>query len=129
MKKSVLAESLFLLAVALFLGVFLLWPLFIVLRSAIWENGRLTFAYVAAVFSNQGIREGFWNSLQIGIGVTLATTLISLPLAYIFTRITFPLQKISRGLVLARFSFVTNGHAAFCGCFGASLFFCALRFI
>ena len=100
MKKSVLAESLFLLAVALFLGVFLLWPLFIVLRSAIWENGRLTFAYVAAVFSNQGIREGFWNSLQIGIGVTLATTLISLPLAYIFTRITFPLQKISRGLVL-----------------------------
>ncbi|MBR5946732.1 iron ABC transporter permease, partial [bacterium] len=90
----------FLFALALFFFTFLIFPLFGILKSSVWDGEHLTFAYLAAVFQNQSIRESFFNSLFIGVSVTILTTFLSLPLAYFFTRTTFPLQRLFQGLVL-----------------------------
>lgn len=90
----------FLFALALFFFAFLIFPLFGILKSSVWDGEHLTFAYLAAVFQNQSIRESFFNSLFIGVSVTILTTFLSLPLAYFFTRTTFPLQRLFQGLVL-----------------------------
>lgn len=90
----------FVSVLALFFFAFLIFPLFGILKSSVWDGEHFTFAYLAAVFQNQSIRASFFNSLFIGVAVTILTTFISLPLAYFFTRTTFPLQRLFSGLVL-----------------------------
>lgn len=90
----------FVSVLALFFFAFLIFPLFGILKSSVWDGEHFTFAYLAAVFQNQSIRASFLNSLFIGVAVTILTTFISLPLAYFFTRTTFPLQRLFQGLVL-----------------------------
>jgi iron(III) transport system permease protein len=90
----------FLAALAFFFFCFLILPLGDIFVSSFWENGSFTWAYFAAVFKNQGVRESFLNSLAIGLAVTLLTTLLSLPLAYILTWLEFPLKRIFQGLIL-----------------------------
>ena len=90
----------FVSVLALFFFAFLIFPLFGILKSSVWDGEHFTFAYLSAVFQNQNIRASFFNSLFIGVAVTILTTFISLPLAYFFTRTTFPLQRLFSGLVL-----------------------------
>ena len=94
------ATGLFFTALAFFFFCFLVLPLGDIIVSSFWENGRFTFAYLSAVFDNQGIRESFFNSLLIGLSVTLLTTVLSLPLAYFFTWLDFPLKRVFQGLIL-----------------------------
>ena len=90
----------FLFLLALFFFCFLILPLWEILKSSVWEDGRFTSAYLLAVFKNQSIREAFFNSLLIGILVTLLTTFLSLPLAYFMTRLDVPLKGLFQGLIL-----------------------------
>ena len=92
--------AVFFLCVTLFFFFFLALPLGEIALSSFWENGHFTWAYVLAVFQNHGIRESFANSLLIGLFVTVITTFLSLPLAYFFVWLDFPLKRLFQGLIL-----------------------------
>jgi len=96
------ASRLVLLLTALFLGVFLVWPVFeSVLGAFIDPNGRFSSAYLTEVFRNPIYLEGLWNALLMGVGSTLIALVISLPLAWVGDRYDFPGKPLLSALVLA----------------------------
>ena len=100
MSKS--ASRLVLLLTALFLGVFLVWPVFeSVLGAFIDPNGRFSSAYLTEVFRNPIYLEGLWNALLMGVGSTLIALVISLPLAWVGDRYDFPGKPLLSALALA----------------------------
>ncbi|MFA4944146.1 MAG: iron ABC transporter permease [Lentisphaeria bacterium] len=80
---------------ALFFGVFLLYPLFEVLRGGLVdEAGRPTAAYLAEVFRNPLYLEGFLNATALALWSTLAALLLALPLAFVADRYEFPGKRL-----------------------------------
>ena len=86
--------------VLLFLGVFLVYPLLVMLVRSVYVDGQFTGAFFLSLFKNEGLREALRNSLLIGCYSTLATTALALPMAWIFVRYRFPGKSILNGLVL-----------------------------
>ena len=76
----------------LFLGAFLVYPLWGVLSASILSPDGLTFtlANYANVLSRSFYRTSLYNTLSIGAMATLSTTLIAVPLAFVIARLAFP---------------------------------------
>jgi len=97
-----------LIGIGLFFGVFLIYPLVILLGGAFFVdtvNGdlierRFSLQYFYLIFENPFYRECFSNSLLIASWTTVFCLLVSLPLAYAFLRFKFPGKVILSTLLL-----------------------------
>jgi len=79
------------LAVALFLGLFLVWPVATVIFVAFTEKGTGTFTLVNFVdfFRSDLFVRAFVNSLYVSAMSVVCASVLALPLAYITTRFAF----------------------------------------
>ena len=100
MKRFVTGPNILLTIIVVFLGVFLVYPLLEVLKQSVFVDGRFTGEFLLTLFKDTGIRSALYNSLWIGFYTTLFTTLIALPMAWIFVRYKFPGKAVLNGLVL-----------------------------
>ncbi len=86
---------------ALFFACFFVMPIFSSLQVAfVSTRGGFTFDYIWEVFENPVYREGLWNSLIMAVFTTLGCLVVSLPLAYIFSRYRFPGKTLLNSLIL-----------------------------
>ena len=88
-------KRLTLLLLALFFGLFMVWPLAGLLGNAFFvvdDHGHchFTLGFFALLAENQLYRASFVNSFEIATLSTLVTALVSIPLALLFTRTRFP---------------------------------------
>lgn len=88
------------LALAAFFGVFLLYPTGYMLREAFVVEGRVTVRHFGALLTNPVAYQAFANSFWIASLTTLLTTLITLPLAHALTRYEFPGRTWLNGLLI-----------------------------
>ena len=76
--------------VTVFFAVFFLFPVVMVVGEAFVDrDGGFTFAYLSQVFVNPVYLEGLWNALLLGVTSTVATLLITFPLALLTHRFAF----------------------------------------
>jgi iron(III) transport system permease protein len=90
----------FLVFLAAFFGLFLVYPVSYMLRGAFWVEGRFTLEFFGLAAGSPLVRESLANSFLLGVLVTLLTTLLTLPLAHLFTRYDFPGKTILSALLL-----------------------------
>ena len=96
-KKAIILTT----AVALFFGVFFLFPVVMVIGEAfVDKEGGFTSAYVVQIFANPVYLEGLWNALLLGVTSTFAALLIAFPLALFTHRYRFPLKGPLSALIL-----------------------------
>lgn len=88
MKSQLLKQPAFLLMGAL-LVFLILCPLASIFIKAVTAEGRLDFSYAAAILSESKNAGMIRNSLLLGVLVVLTSTVIALPLAYLFSRTDF----------------------------------------
>ena len=89
-------------------AIFLFWPLYRIVRVGFFgdaapgarRNSR--FDYLIAVFQDPQLRWGLINSARIAVGVTILSTLISLPLAWLNVRYEFPGKRFVGALCSCR---------------------------
>ncbi len=76
----------------LFLGLFLLWPLFNVFGASVLdsEGQGFTLANYARMLARPFYREAIANTLQIGALATVITTLMAVPFAFAMARLPIP---------------------------------------
>ena len=76
----------------LFLGVFLLWPLFNVFGASLLdsEGVSFTFANYGKMLGRPFYRGAILNTLQIGVLATVVTTVLAVPLAFAIARLPVP---------------------------------------
>ncbi len=92
--------------VLLIFAVFLLWPMYQVVRVGFFgipgepESGRFTLGYIASVFLDSDLRRGLLNSLGIAVSVTAVCMVISIPLAVLSVRYDFWGKGAVSGLLL-----------------------------
>ena len=106
--RRFLARSWVGLLLLAFLLVFLIYPLGYVIPSAARvparpgsaEEGEWTLFFFKTLFTNDFLWGCLLNSLAVAVLTTLATTLITLPLAHWFTRVRFRGQTVLSGLLL-----------------------------
>lgn len=78
------------LAIALFLTVFLIVPVVTVVYVAFDDGaGGITLSHFGSFFNISLMRESFWNSLYVGFWSVLLASLIAVPLAYFTVRFEF----------------------------------------
>ncbi|MGD9806154.1 MAG: ABC transporter permease [Hyphomicrobiaceae bacterium] len=84
----------------LFLGVFLIYPLWGVLSASILtpDGTAFTLQNYGKVLSRSFYRASVINTLSIGLMATLITTLIAVPLAFAIARLDFPSKLLLIGL-------------------------------
>lgn len=84
----------------LFLGVFLIYPLWGVLSASILtpDGTAFTLANYGKVLSRAFYRASVANTLAIGLMATFVTTLIAVPLAFMIARLDFPSKLLLIGL-------------------------------
>lgn len=90
----------FLFVLAIFFALFLAYPIAYVFSQAFYVNGRLSVSFFRMIFRNPLERQSIVNSVTLGVVVTLATTLLSLPLSYSLVRFNFRGRSILQGLIL-----------------------------
>ena len=88
MKTDKIFQYLAMVVLALFLGVFLLLPVFTVIQ------GGCSWELIAEAFRSQVYRQGLANSLAIAVVTTFIVALISVPLALIYDRYDFKGKEI-----------------------------------
>jgi iron(III) transport system permease protein len=91
---------LLLIPVILFFILFLIYPLLYVFKESFSINDKLNFEYFKLMVTDAGIRELVVNSFKLAIVVTIATTFVSLPLAYLLTRYRFVGRSTMQGVIL-----------------------------
>jgi len=83
------------------LGVFLLWPIWLVVRGGFTAaDGSFSLWSIANVFRDELLRRGLLNSLLIAACTTTLAIVIALPLAVIVSRTSFPGRGLFSGLLL-----------------------------
>lgn len=93
---------------AVFFGLFLFYPLLILLGGAFFVEKEVggvmkssfTLDYFFLIFENPFYRECFWNSLMIAVWTTAFCIVIAVPLAYVFLRCHFPGKQILSTMML-----------------------------
>ena len=90
----------FLAGLAVFFLLFLFYPLWYAFVSALVVDGELSLVFFELMVSNPVYREAILNSLRLGVVTTLATTLLTLPLALLLVRHDFRGKSILNGLIL-----------------------------
>ena len=81
-----------------FLVVFLIIPIFYILLNSFCVNNKFSFQIFKIIFSNYLLRESIINSFILGIVVVILTTIIGVPLAFLFFRYNFPGKNTFRTL-------------------------------
>jgi len=91
-----------LVILAVFFAVFLLYPLAYVGIQAFYSpgSGGFTWTFVWAVFASPALAASVLRSLAIGVLVTLLTTLVALPLAFVSARVKLRGKALITGIVL-----------------------------
>ncbi|MBN1351796.1 iron ABC transporter permease [candidate division KSB1 bacterium] len=90
----------FLLGLLGLLAVFLVYPLLYVIKGAFWVEDRPTFMFIWFMISDPAQWSIVLNSINLGVITTLATTLVSIPLAMVMVRYDFRGKEIMNGLLL-----------------------------
>lgn len=85
---------------AAFFVLFLLYPLSYVFSNAFFSGEGFSLVYFRLMLTNPYYREVLVNSVNLGLAVTLLTTVLSLPLALLLVRYDFPGKGILGGLIL-----------------------------
>ena len=94
------ANWLVLILLVAFFSLFLLYPLSYVFSSAFFTDEGFSLIFFKLMLTNPNYREVLINSVNLGLMVTLLTTLLSLPLALLLVRFDFPGKGILSGLIL-----------------------------
>ena len=94
------ANWLVLILLVAFFSLFLLYPLSYVFSSAFFTDEGFSLVFFRLMLTNPNYREILINSVNLGLVVTLLTTLLSLPLALLLVRFDFPGKGLLSGLIL-----------------------------
>ncbi len=94
------AQILFLAGLAAFFVCFLFYPLWYAFVRALWVNGGFSLVFFELMATNPVYREMILNSFRLGMLSTIATTLLSLPIAILLVRYDFRGKNILHGLIL-----------------------------
>jgi len=84
----------------LFFGIFLFYPVSLLLQGAFIAEGRFSLKYFQMLLSSPLQREALFNSFNIALLTTGFTTLLALPLAWLMTRFRFRGKALLSGLLL-----------------------------
>ena len=84
----------------LFFGLFLFYPVGLMLKRAFVSDGKFTLEYFGLLLSSPLQRESLANSFAIATLTTALTTLVTLPLAHVMTRVSFRGRALASGLLL-----------------------------
>jgi len=90
----------FLVLLAAFFGLFLVYPVVYMLRGAFWVEGKFTLEFFGLALRSPLVVESLVNSFMLGVLVTGLTTLLTLPLAHLFTRYDFRGKTLLSALLL-----------------------------
>ncbi|MBT3268596.1 iron ABC transporter permease [Candidatus Poribacteria bacterium] len=80
-----------------FFGLFLVYPIAYVLREAFFLGGDFNIGFFRL---DEQERVEIWNSTLLALITTITTTIVSLPLAYVLIRYSFPGKSLLQGFVL-----------------------------
>ncbi len=94
------ATLIFLALLAGFFGVFLFYPVSLLLKGAFLHEGQFSLRYFSLLLSSPLQRESLFNSLAIALVTTALTTLFTIPLAWVMTRFQFFGKSLLGGLLL-----------------------------
>jgi iron(III) transport system permease protein len=83
-----------------FFIVFMLYPLGYVFTNAFFTDGAFSLVFMKLLFSSPNYTIVLANSVNLGLVVTLLTTVLSLPLAFLLVRYNFPGKGLLNGLIL-----------------------------
>ena len=86
---------LFLGLLLVFFGLFLFYPVGLLLKGAFVSEGRFTLRFFGLLLASPLQRESLWNSFAIALLTTALTTLLTLPLAWVMTRFNFRARPCS----------------------------------
>ena len=95
-----LANGVVLLFLWLFFLVFMLYPLGYVFSNAFFTENGFSLVFMKLMFSSPNNTIILANSVNLGLVVTLFTTVLSLPLALLLVRYNFPGKGLLTGLIL-----------------------------
>ncbi len=84
----------------LFFSAFMLYPLGYVFSNAFFTAGGFSLIFFQLMLSSPNYVAILANSINLGLAVTLFTTLLSLPLAFLLVRYEFPGKGLLNGLIL-----------------------------
>lgn len=90
----------FLVGLIAFFALFLFYPLWYAIVQSLVVDGRLTFAFYELMVTSPVYQEAILNSFRLGMITTIATTLLSLPLAFLLVRYDFAGKGFVNGLIL-----------------------------
>jgi iron(III) transport system permease protein len=83
-------------------AVFLIWPIWRVTATGFTtKDGHFTFAYLGLIFTDPLLIRGLFNATFVAVSVTLLCLLISVPLAVLNVRYSFPGKAILGAILLA----------------------------
>ena len=91
---------LFLAGLFAFFVCFLFYPLWYAVVRALWVNGEPSLVFFELMASNPIYIEMILNSFRLGMFTTVATTLLSLPVAFLLVRYDFRGKNVLNGLIL-----------------------------
>jgi len=95
-----LANAAVLIFLWVFFIVFMLYPLGYVFSNAFFTSEGFSLVFMKLLFSSPNNTIILANSVNLGLAVTLFTTLLSLPLALLLVRYNFPGKGLLNGLIL-----------------------------
>lgn len=90
----------FLVILLIFFMLFLVYPLANVLVNAFYVDGQFTLAFFKLMLTDAYQWSIVLNSVNLAILVTLATSLLAIPIALLITRNDFPGKNFLQGLLL-----------------------------
>jgi iron(III) transport system permease protein len=90
----------FLGLLAAFFGIFLIYPVALLLKGAFLHDGQFSLLYFQMLISSPLQREALWNSLALALLTTGLTTALTLPMAWVMTRFQFAGKTILGALLL-----------------------------
>jgi len=77
-----------------FLILFLVFPLTYIVSNSFFVNGKFSFIIFKTAITNYVIKKSIINSFFLGIIVVISTSIIGIPLAFLFTRYSFPFKNV-----------------------------------
>ena len=94
------ANTVILVSLWSFFALFLLYPLGYVFSNAFFTEEGFSLVFMKLLFSSPNYTIILANSINLGLAVTLLTTLLSVPLALLLVRYNFPGKGLLNGLIL-----------------------------
>lgn len=95
MRKKILFFS-----ILFFLIYFFIYPIFFIVYQSFFHQNKFTLELFKIALTNYSIRKSILNSILLGIIVVITTSIIGIPLAFIFDRINFKGKSLFRILFL-----------------------------